>query len=211
MTQLHNQMVGPTCGIQGAGDKNMKVSALACLALVLTSISAAAATSSEEIKLTCVTDYPSTSFVIRQEGGRLLGRVIHHNGLAYMPIHSGIITPSDLKIMSERAATLTQLEPDMEFSWPLEKCVRHDDHRFECFGTDDRREINGKQVVPFALFTSRINHDNIAGQYEDIMVTLTFSIDGKSYATDMNYPVRNCWRDQEQGLAALRAFPAPKR
>lgn len=163
------------------------------------------------IELTCVTEFPTTSFIVKQaEDGYVYARMIQHNGTKYMPIFSGIIVPNDLPMLAEKAERLQKLATDMTFRWPAKNCVKHDDFRFECFGTDDSKEVNGTRIAPFALYTGRVKHDNIAGRYEELRVGMDFSVGERSQTDDveMSYPSGFC---VPEALGALGALELPKK
>ena len=58
---------------------------------------------------TCATDPLSTSAVVFTNGADVTIRIVHHNGTMYMPIASATVTPSDLKILEQKAQDLAQL------------------------------------------------------------------------------------------------------
>lgn len=147
-----------------------------------------------DIKLTCVTESPSTSFVIESQGKELIARVIHHYGAKYAPAISGIFTPNDLPTLSRRAKAVEKMKNDMSFRWPLSKCKKHDDFRFECFGTDDVQEgEGGAKFAPFALYTTRVKEEGIAGALEYLQVTMSFDVDqDRDPSIEMRYPVGSC-------------------
>jgi hypothetical protein len=154
----------------------------------------AIAAESPTIRLTCVTEYPSTSFVIESKGKELVARVLHHHGAKYAPAISGIFTPSDLPILARRAALVEKMSADMSFRWPLSSCKKHDDFRFECFGTEDMQlGEGGAKIAPFALYSTKIREDGIAGAYESLQLTMTFDVDGeRDPSIEMKYPMEAC-------------------
>ncbi len=166
------------------------------LTLLAISVSAATAHAAEypEIKLTCVTESPTTSFVIQSQGKELVARVLHHNGARYAPAISGIYTPNDLPTLSRRAKAVEKMKDDMTFRWPLSKCKKHDEFRFECLGTEDVQEgVGGAKIAPFALYTTRVKEEGLAGTYEYLMVTMSFDVDEqRDPSIEMKYPKENC-------------------
>jgi hypothetical protein len=163
------------------------------LAILFFSVSGARAADTP-INLTCITEVPSTSFVIWTEGKDLFGRVIYHFGSRFAPAINGIYTPNDLGVLAERASLVEKMQDVTTFRWPLSKCRRHDEFRFECFGTDDVQEgKNGEKLTPFALYTTRSSEDGIGGKWEYLSVTLTFQVDGKGDpSVQMKYPKDGC-------------------
>lgn len=173
----------------------MKIFSLA-LAMVLFSPSALSAPAAEEpLALTCVTEFPTTSFVVWTEGESVKARVIHHNGSGYAPAIVGTFTPNDLPILAERAALVKKMKPDMTFTWPRAKCKKLGEMVLQCFGTDDVQEgEGGARFAPFALYSTAKEEFGIAGRLRSHSVTLTFDVDGQHGASiEMWYPEGSCF------------------
>ena len=153
------------------------------------------APASGDILLTCVTEWPTTSFVVSTEGEEVVARVIHHNGSGYAPAFSGTFTPNDLKILSERGELVRKMKSDTTFRWPKSKCKKLGTPLvFQCFGTDDVQEgEGGAKIAPFALYSTAKSEDGIAGHFDWISVALTFDVDGAHGASiEMTYPKNGC-------------------
>lgn len=147
---------------------------------------------SQTIDMTCVTSsYPTTSFIIQTKGDRVQARVIHHNGLKYMPIHSGIVTPNDIKMLAGASADLAKLGTDYVMTWNASNCKVEGEKRFSCFDGDDTN-IAGAKVSPWAIYTSRSVHDTIAGRYENVTMSLSLKIDGVDRSFAMDYDLSEC-------------------
>jgi hypothetical protein len=161
------------------------------LAFLLSSLTAQAAA---PIRLTCVTDPPSTSFGIETNGDTVEGTVVFHYGPLYAPAINGVFTPHDLGILADRSELVKKLKDITTFHWPAKNCKAHDPYRFECFGTDDVQEGRaGEKVRPFALYTTRSEEDGIAGKHTYLKVTLSFDVDGKGDpSVAMDYPIGDC-------------------
>lgn len=96
-------------------------------AIALAALTASAATpvptpTDEALTLTCITEYPTTSFIVEPtDDGKMIGvRIFHHNGVDYMPIHEGVVVTNDLSILSGRAKELVTLGTDYSFKFPRE-------------------------------------------------------------------------------------------
>ena len=125
-----------------------------------------------------------------------------HHGPEFAPVFQGIATYRDFPILQEQAKGILKLKNAMTFRWPMKKCKIIDSIRFQCFGTEEEQEgIDGAKVKPFALYSTRIWEDSIAGKLESVALRLTFTVDKKeSSAIDMKYPAQNC----SSTLARLR-------
>lgn len=141
------------------------------------------------IEMSCVSQFPTTSYLVESRGEELVVRVIHHNGTKYAPAISGIYTPNDLPILAKRAALVEKMADDMTFRWPLKNCKKHEGMRVECFGTDDVQEGKGKaKIAPFAFYTTKTSEEGIAGKWEYLNVTMSFDVNGERDASiDMRY------------------------
>ena len=151
--------------------------------------------SAAPIRLACVTEWPTTSFVVREEGDTLSAQLIFHNGTEYAPVINGIYTPHDLPTLAEKAALAQKLSNQTTFHWPAKKCHGHDLHRFECFGTEDEQKgVGGEAIRPFALYTTKLSEDGIAGKYEYVSMALTFNVVGQGEsAVEMRYDAQGCF------------------
>jgi hypothetical protein len=167
---------------------------LVLLMLVSLPAQAAPKAAEEPIELTCVTEWPTTSFVVWSEGDEVLARVIHHNGSSYAPAIVGTFTPNDLPLLAERAALVKKMKNEMTFHWPRKKCKKLGELVLQCFGTDDVQEgEGGAKFAPFALYSTTRVEDGIAGRQESASVTLTFDVDGARGASiEMIYPKGSC-------------------
>lgn len=155
---------------------------------------AAQAAELPNIQMSCVTQFPTTSYLVESRGEELVVRVIHHNGSKYAPAISGIFTPSDLPILAKRAALAEKMADDMTFRWPLKNCKKHEGMRFECYGTDDVQEGRDKaKIAPFALYTTKLTQDGPGGKYDYLDVTLTFDVDSeRDGSIEMRYADGEC-------------------
>ncbi|MCO5143192.1 MAG: hypothetical protein M9962_08900 [Oligoflexia bacterium] len=145
-------------------------------------------------QLTCYTEYLTTTFVIWTENEDLYARVIHHNGAEYAPAIVGIYTPKDIPILERRANLVKQMQNETTFRWKKEKCKFREGNRFECFGTDDiQYGRGGEKIEPFALYSTEVAENGIAGKLNYLWLRLTFDVDGESGpAVEMEYPTFQC-------------------
>lgn len=188
--------------------------AMVVLAMMALGQGAFAADEPSPILLTCVTEFPTTSFAISTEGDFVVARVIHHNGSGYAPAISGTFTPNDLKLLSERAELVRKMKPDMTFRWPKAKCKKLGSPLvFQCFGTDDVQEgEGGAKFEPFALYSTAKTEDGIAGHYDWISIALTFDVDGAHGASiEMTYPKSSCWEAKMDPIVMAQAGAAKKK
>lgn len=166
---------------------------LSMLALLSTTAFAA-----EPINLLCVTEIPTTSFVAETKGDVLTIRLIHHNGVKFMPIHNGLITPYDLGTLSDRADVIADLGEDLNFEIPLDKCEAQDNYLFNCFKSMPSKKINGHDVSIWSVYTSRTVDQSFAGEFKYIQTSIAIDVDGKSYHLPMKYGENECYPNFEK-------------
>lgn len=147
---------------------------------------------SEKMDMTCVTEFPTTSFVIREIGDRVNVQVIHHNGSQYMPIFDGLATPHDLTTLAARAKVLTSLPTHQTFEWPRTKCEIQEEMIQTCMGSTDTQELNGHQVSAWSLSSSWSTEKTAYGKFNSRKVNLNITVDGQSYSIPMKYSEEEC-------------------
>lgn len=157
------------------------------------------------VNMACVTEHPTTSFVAFTEGENINVRLIHHNGVKYMPVWSNIITPNDLPVISETANILSELGNSMNFTIPASSC-EVDGMMINCFGHSGVQEINGHKVNLWAVYTKIENERSFAGEFNSIWSNLAIDVDGKSYWIPMKYYDYECFKEwSAKGIKAKAA------
>lgn len=158
---------------------------LVVLAAALLTVSAHAA------RIFCMTEFPTTSVIAEQDGDRLRVQVLHHNGVAYMPLHTGVMTPNDLATLEQKAGRLKRLGDAYELSWPVEKCEFSGDGIVSCLG-GDAVTINGVEVKPWALYTRQLRSASSVGVFENAEVGLMLDVAGQTESFSMVYERNEC-------------------
>lgn len=155
-------------------------------ALILISTQALAA----PINMACVTEFPTTSFVAETDGDDLVVKVIHHNGVGYMPLHGGVVTPNDLAVLSRKAENLGRLGDFYTLRWKSAKCGLIGSF-LSCYGGEDT-QIGDAKVSPWALYTSAHRSESNLGVFESMEVGLMLDIDGTTESFSMKYEKNEC-------------------
>jgi hypothetical protein len=157
-------------------------------------------TEAKPFQLGCMTEHPSTTFVIQEKEDFMEALIVHHHGSAFAPVLNGIALYRDLPIIMEQSKAVLKMQREMTFRWPMKKCKIRDDIKFECFGSDDVQEgLDGAKLKPFALYTSKITEDTLVGKWDSVSIRFTFSTDsGESSAVDMKYPMEGCFKPKEE-------------
>lgn len=167
--------------------------ALLATSLFFTSF-ALAQESPAPISLSCLTEVPTTTFVMSTVGKDLEVLVMHSNGSSYAPSINGVFTPADLPLLTERSLLVEKMKDVMLFRWPMKNCTRHSEQRFECFGTDDvQLGKGGEKIQPFAIYTAVSTEEGIGGKWDYLTVNLSFKVDGKGDPSlSMKYLKTDC-------------------
>lgn len=153
------------------------------------------ALNAKEARQLCMTEFPTTSFMVTPSAHENLDvKIFHHNGVDYLPLHQGIITPNDLGIMSKRAVVLKSLGEEMDLSMSAKNCEFVDHLNFSCFGhaNENVRNINGKTVKLWSLYSYRQTDVSFAGTFEYVNMSANFDVDGESLSISMKYQLNEC-------------------
>lgn len=162
----------------------------------------------ERFDLACVTETPSTSFVIAEDGDEVTARVVFHYGAEFAPAIEGIYTPHDLEVIAKRAKLATKLGDDVTYRWPKKNCRRHDDVRLECFGASGAEAgKNGEKILPFALYSGRLTEEGIGGKWDYVTMRMSFTVDGEGDPSlGMRYQRNECFQvNGAKAIARLKA------
>ncbi len=166
------------------------------LILVSFSTSAAVAFSQakqlQELDLLCITEFPTTSFIGQTESGKFKVRLVHSNGVKYMPIHAGLVTIEDLKIISQKAEILKNLGEISEFEFDIKSCEVFKDGTFRCGNGNKFTGENGTVFELNSLYSQKSSHRFQDIQYEKIQLTAYFLVKGESYFVAMDYSEYEC-------------------
>lgn len=146
-----------------------------------------------DLNLGCVTETPTTTFVAETRNGVVQFDLYHHNGVKFMPIHSGVITPNDLGTLSDRASLLADLGDHLSFTMPAESC-QVEGSLFHCFGSQPSQEIGGHKVNIWAAYSVTSEEKSMgAGQWNYVTTNLAIEVDGQTLFLPMKYFENECF------------------
>lgn len=141
----------------------------------------------------CVTEFPTTSFFFMPAGDEKTHnlRVIHHNGLKYAPIHSGIITLNDLPNLLTKGELLAQAGTSFEIPFDSENCRYIEENEMVCYQRNEAT-VGELDVRAYSLH-SYIRKSRLFEQsYTQHVVSLSFSVGNRSYDITMDYTPNDC-------------------
>lgn len=160
---------------------------LSAALITLVSLSSFAA----PVDVVCVTEIPSTSVNAQMQGQELEVHVIHHFGMKFMPIETGMVTPSDLPLLAQKAKVFEKLGDHYIFHFDPANCNRTDKDLMSC-SAGKEVIVNGVKVKPWSFYTKRIHGELDLGAYEIIEVNFNLGINGKVHHFSMQYSKNEC-------------------
>ena len=139
----------------------------------------------------CYTEPLTTTFVAEDLGEDYQLTVLHHNGVKYMPIHSGIITPNDLPYLKSQGEVLTKLGDRFTLKFKKENCKTYGEWRFSCF-TREVSKIGNLEVQSAHLSTSTNVQQIFDYEFREVEVHLSLRIEGRSHSIPMKFSDTQC-------------------
>lgn len=138
-------------------------------------------------KLIAMNEFPATSFFVDVNETTLQVNVAHHFGARYAPLGTtGLITPSDLAQLLEKARVIQSLGDSYVFKFSVGRCEFPKEFRFECW-QGEPTTLGTVKVTPFAFHSSFETHEGIDGTFEQVKITLSMLINEDLYSVAMPY------------------------
>lgn len=166
---------------------------LSILALMFPTV--AFANSNANIDFTCITEFPTTTYELKTDTSKkdpeVLFSVIHHFGTKNMPIHNGIITPSDFPYLQRKAEVMEKLGSDFTVSFKKERCEVSGPELVSC-GSSTPAIINGTEVRSYGLVTRLVETKVYEYTYKTHQVVFSFVYEGMNYDIPMQYTPQEC-------------------
>ncbi len=150
----------------------------------------------EPFKFTCVTGVPSTSFAVAQDKEFLNVSVLHHNGVEYMPIFNGVITPRDLTEIKRQADSMVKLGDKTSVNFPMNKCSFYGDGVFTCYH-GDKIKIDGEEYDLFAIHSTLSTVKGQGFEFKNRTVTLSVYVNNRRQQISMVYENEDCAFENE--------------
>ncbi len=136
----------------------------------------------------CVTNVPTTSvWVTKKSDTDVIIDIIHHNGLKFAPIHSGVITLNDLDYIKEKGEAFAKMGGAFRLKFDLEKCKKHQENNFSCYRSKEMR-IEDLDVRGYGFQT----HEKVSSLFGSVFREFNFSFyvntaNGRNIRWDMVY------------------------
>ena len=147
---------------------------------------------SVSIEMECMTPEPTTTFIVDTQNETVTVQLVSHYGTKHLPIHSGLVTSSDLPQITKQAELLSKLGSSVTFKWPVSACKQVEHKRFHCFGQGEVKTVNGVEMKGFSIDTGWSDYQNVGGVYRRYNVTLSVIIEKELYSVMMDYTPESC-------------------
>lgn len=163
------------------------------LAISFVTMSAFAGETPKQLHFSCVTEFPTTSFISPEfsTDGKLKMTLLNHNGVGYMPVHNGLVTVNDINVMAERAKMLEKVGKQVNIEFELANCKVYTDKSFSCYnGT--KFKAGGTEFDAFSVWSAKndLRFNDI--HFEQWTMTLSLIVDGTMYHIPMMYYGEEC-------------------
>jgi len=147
-----------------------------CLALFLM-VSFVAEAKQISFDFKCESNPKTTSFILETSGEEMLLTTKHVNGVDFMPVHEGIITPHDLTYLTEVSTQLKHMGMQNLFRFPKSRCKIYGEGVMSCFGGNSQ-VLDGVKMQALSLNTQKVTTQLFDDKVESIKVILDVNIDG---------------------------------
>lgn len=146
----------------------------------------------EPVFATCVTEFPTTSFIVETNNRKVEARILMHGGSNFVPFWDSLMVPNDLGVLREKAAEIKKLDSELLVTWNEDQCTWEDDNFF-CSGKSDPIKSGSQIVDPWALYSMQLYEKSFAGKYEYIRLYFSFVMNGNSYGIPMKFAKDECF------------------
>lgn len=140
----------------------------------------------------CITELPTTSFIVDDDATSIQIRVLHHNGVLYAPFYQRLIVPNDLSIVLDAAEVTKNTGPDFTVKFDKKDCEIKGDELFSCVGEGQSLTSLKKEIKPWHFSRAMTTTKTVRGVFNSYIVTLSYNLNGKSYDVVMDYQPHEC-------------------
>lgn len=143
-----------------------------------------------ETVLSCVTEMPTTSYVISDEGDHYNLHIYHHNGVDFIPVHKGMVVPREIPNLAKRAQTLMTMGVRPVVRFEKSEC-ENKGVLWRCFTNQPKRlgELEAKTVY-FAMGKLHSNYDGY--EWTNIETFLILNIENESLTVSLPFQEKDC-------------------
>lgn len=148
----------------------------------------------EQLRMTCMTSEPTTTYLIyeREEDYKIV--IFHHHGVKFMPIHTGTITPNDIGFLKNRAEKLQKMGYRAEVFFKKSEC-KNDGVLWTCYKRDT--VMVGDLKADGVSFMMHKKKTIFAGQYEWISIETFMSFGEREGSMTTSIDMRYSYSERE--------------
>lgn len=143
-----------------------------------------------ETVVRCVTSSPTTSYFIVEEPDRFDLIVYHHNGVNFMPIHSGTVAPHDLPMLFRRAEQLKKMGDRAVVSFSKNEC-KNDGILWRCFSKEPA-QVGGLKVENVGFAMGHLESSYEGAKWSSTETYLHLKINKELVTIPLSFPEGSC-------------------
>lgn len=151
---------------------------------------AASSTFAFGTRWSCATDHLTTSYAMIEHDDHFELQGWHHNGTAFMPIHQGLITTTDLVTLSEDAKVFAPMGERYALKFSKSQCqvIQND---WSCLILEPT-QINFLMVKSIGFKAYEQTTITRTATIKTYVLRLSLELPGIAYTLPMEYSARNC-------------------
>lgn len=144
-----------------------------------------------QIQFKCLSNPPTTSFVVETKNDVVTMTMIQSNGSRYMPIFNGTVTPNDFPFLQSEADFLTQVPDNSKFNWASANCKDNGNSVYECW-RGSAITLGKLAIDSFLFYTHRMSEKVFDTQVDWYRVTLSLEKDNRFHDIVMDFSNTDC-------------------
>ncbi|MCO4795540.1 MAG: hypothetical protein KC493_17605 [Bacteriovoracaceae bacterium] len=161
------------------------------LELVLNRIQEKAGSSNEiPINFVCSTEHPTTSISVETIQKNVILRILHHNGLKFAPIHSGVITLHDIPYLEKKGGLFAQMGEHIVLEFDLNRCKKHQTGNYSCYNSNSNT-IGALDVSSFGFQTYKTTSELYGMSLENFSFRFNVTVGNRGMNSTMEYFLPN--------------------
>jgi hypothetical protein len=134
----------------------------------------------------CSTEHPTTSISVENLEGRVTLRMIHHNGLKFAPIHSGVITLNDIPFIEKKGSLFSKMGEHLVLEFDLARCKKHQEGNYSCYNSNPAT-IGELEVKSFGFQTYKSTSELYGMRFESLLFRLNVTVGNRSLSSTIEY------------------------
>lgn len=138
------------------------------------------------IKFYCSPELPTTSVSVETFDEKVVLRMLHHNGLQFAPIHSGVITLNDLPFIEKKGGLFMKMGSYITLEFELTRCKKHQEGNYSCYNSNPIL-IGDLSVKSFGFQTYKSTSELYGMKFETLLFRLNVTVANRNLSSTMEY------------------------